>query len=124
MIYEAVLLTGVLAVTFLLPHLFLGLAFGVAAPGALLWLHLFAVLLAYFGGFWKHGGQTLAMKTWKIRLVAADRRPLSNRQILLRFLLAWPALALFGVGLLWALVDRERQFLHDRLAGTRLVRTA
>jgi len=35
--------------------------------------------------------------------------------------LAWPSLAFLGCGLLWALFDRDRQFLHDRLAGTRIV---
>ena len=32
------------------------------------------------------------------------------------------ALALLAVNYAWALVDRDRRFLHDRLAGTRLVR--
>ncbi len=35
--------------------------------------------------------------------------------------LAFATLAVSGVGLGWALFDRDRQFLHDRLAGTRLV---
>ncbi|MFN9122921.1 MAG: RDD family protein, partial [bacterium] len=41
---------------------------------------------------------------------------------LYRYLLAWPSVLAAGAGLAWALVDRDRQFLHDRLAGTRLVR--
>ena len=60
------------------------------------------------------------MKTWRIRLVAADGGAVSPGQAILRFVLCWPSLLLAGVGLLWALVDRDRQFLHDRLAGTRL----
>ena len=36
-------------------------------------------------------------------------------------LLAFASLALTGVGIGWALVDRDGQFLHDRLAGTRLI---
>jgi len=39
----------------------------------------------------------------------------------LRYALAWPSVLLFGAGLLWALIDRDRQFLHDRLAGTCVV---
>jgi len=31
------------------------------------------------------------------------------------------AVALWPLSILWALVDRDRQFLHDRLAGTRLI---
>jgi len=121
LLYEALLLLGVLAPTFILPHLALGLAFAVTAPGWLLWLHIFIVLGAYFLWYWRHGGQTLAMQTWKIALVGLDGRPPAPKQLHCRYLLAWPSLLLFGVGLLWALIDRDRQFLHDRLCGTRIV---
>jgi uncharacterized RDD family membrane protein YckC len=76
-------------------------------------LFIAVVLAAYFVWCWLRGGQTLAMKAWRIRLV--DVTP---RKALLRFALA---LALLPVSILWALVDRDRQFLHDRLAGTRLI---
>ncbi len=121
MLYESLLLIGVLSVAFILPHLLLGMLWNVALPGLLLWLHVFLVLLAYFGWLWRRNGQTLAMQTWKIKLVSAGGQPLSNRQILLRYVAAWPSLMFFGIGILWALVDRDRQFLHDRLAGTRLI---
>ncbi len=121
MLYESFLLLGVLSAAFILPHLLLGLVWQVALPGLLLWLHVFIVLLAYFGWLWKRNGQTLAMQTWKIKLVTANGMPLANRQIFLRYTLAWPSLLACGIGILWALVDRDRQFLHDRLAGTRLV---
>lgn len=122
MLYEAFLLAGVLAVAFVLPQLLLGMARQTAAHGLMLWLHVFAVLLVYFLWFWRHGGQTLAMKTWKIRLVSSDGAPPASRQLLLRYVLAWPSLLLCGLGVIWALFDRDRQFLHDRLAGTRLIR--
>ena len=119
--YEALLLSAVLTVTLILPHVLLG-AFGhrLATP-PVLWAHLFLVLLVYCVWFWSHGGQTLAMKTWRIRLLTPAGLPVRPAQALLRYLLCWPSLALGGVGSLWALVDRDRQFLHDRLAGTRLV---
>ena len=123
MIYESLLLLGVLAVTFLLPHLMLGAALQRVAPESWLWLHLFLVLMAYFVWFWRKSGQTLAMQTWKIKLVGADGMTrVTRRQALLRYALAWPSLLLCGAGVFWALFDRDRQFLHDRLAGTRLVR--
>lgn len=124
MVYESFLLLGVLSVTFVLPHLLLGVIWNVSVPGSLLWLHIFVVLLAYFGWLWKRNGQTLAMQTWKIRLVSDNGEALTTKQVLLRYSLAWPSLLLFGLGILWALVDRDRQFLHDRLAGTRLVKAA
>lgn len=122
MLYESFLLLGVLSVAFVVPHLLLGMARKAALPGPLLWLHVFIVLLAYFGWLWKRSGQTLAMQTWKIKLVSANDMPLTTRQIFLRFCLAWPSLLGCGIGILWALFDRDRQFLHDRLAGTRLIR--
>lgn len=122
MLYESFLLLGVLSVAFVVPHLLLGMARKAALPGPLLWLHVFIVLLAYFGWLWKRSGQTLAMQTWKIKLVSANGMPLTTRQIFLRFCLAWPSLLGGGIGILWALFDRDRQFLHDRLAGTRLIR--
>jgi uncharacterized RDD family membrane protein YckC len=83
---------------------------------------LLALASVYFIWQWLHGGQTLAMKTWRIRVVAVGDAPLDLRRALLRFVLAAAGTLLFGVGFAWALVDRDRQFLHDRLAETRLVK--
>jgi uncharacterized RDD family membrane protein YckC len=70
------------------------------------------VFAAYFMGCWLRGGQTLAMKAWGIRLVQV-----TPRKALIRLILA---ALLLPISILWALFDRDRQFLHDRLAGTRL----
>ena len=86
-------------------------------------LYLLGVMMLYFVVFWKRGGQTLAMKTWRIRLVRQDGGPLSTAQCVLRFSLAAFGLLCAGAGFLWALVDPERQFLHDRLCKTRLIKT-
>jgi uncharacterized RDD family membrane protein YckC len=50
-----------------------------------------------------------------------DGQAVRPAQALLRYLLCWPSFAMAGAGILWALVDRDKQFLHDRIAGTRLV---
>jgi uncharacterized RDD family membrane protein YckC len=114
MAYEAILL---FAVAFFAAWLFY-FASGArdATSGWLrhaLQLFIVAVFAAYFLWCWLRGGQTLAMKAWGIRLV--DVTP---GKALLRFVLA---LALLPASIAWALFDRDRQFLHDRLAGTRLV---
>ena len=80
-----------------------------------------AVAGAYFAWFWTHGGQTLPMKTWRLRLVRADGAPVSLARAVHRYLLAALGLFALGLGFLWALVDRDRQFLHDRLAGTAII---
>jgi uncharacterized RDD family membrane protein YckC len=105
----------------MLPHLALGMAFNIALPGWILLSHVFIVLGAYFVWYWHHGGQTLAMQTWKIRLTTPSGAEPSLARLTLRYALAWPSLVYLGAGLFWAIFDRDRQFLHDRLAGTRLV---
>lgn len=121
MIYESLLVTAVVFVA-ALPFLYL---IGTAESGWMrhvFQLYLLGVLFAYFSAFWLRSGQTLAMKTWRIRLVDRNGGRITLRQALLRFFLALFGLMLGGIGFLWALVDRDRQFLHDRIAGTRLVR--
>nr|WP_233167884.1 RDD family protein [Xylophilus sp. ASV27] len=103
---------------------------------------LFVVFGIYFVWFWSKG-QTLAMKTWHIRLVDAAGRPVTQPRALARYVLSWlwllPPLAgaalfhldaaetsviVLGWVAVWALLSRfhaQRQFLHDALAGTRLV---
>ena len=78
------------------------------------------VVGAYFVGFWTRGGQTLAMKTWRIRLESAGGGKVDAARAVRRYLFALVGTAALGIGFLWAFLDREGQFLHDRLAGTRL----
>ncbi len=121
MCYETLLTSALLAVSLLLPHLLIGaLTHRVATP-LFLWAQLFLTLLAYFVWFWTAGRRTLAMKTWKMRLLTQEGLPLRPAQALLRFLLCWPSILLGGIGIFWAFLDHDHQFLHDRLAGTRLV---
>lgn len=122
MLYESMLLLGVLALTFMVPYLLLGLGLGFTPPGWLAWLHVFLVLGFYFVWYWHRHGQTLAMQTWRLKLVNADdgRNPDKVRGWL-RYALSWPSVLVGGVGLIWAVFDPDRQFLHDRLAGTRVV---
>lgn len=103
---------------------------------------LFVVFGIYFTWFWSKG-QTLAMKTWHIRVVGRDGRPVSQPKAFMRYLLSWlwflpplvliapfklPAgesfVLLLGWIAVWAIASRfhpQSQFWHDALAGTRLV---
>lgn len=87
----------------------------------LLQLWVFLVCGAYFLWFWTRGGQTLPMKTWNLRLVRGDGCPMDAFHSVHRYVLAVLGFCALGLGFLWALVDRDKQFLHDRLAGTALV---
>ncbi len=108
---------------------------------------VFIVFGVYFAWFWAKG-QTLAMKTWNIRIVDYNGRPVPQWRGLVRYLLSWlwflpplaglwlarhqdvavsageSVVAVIGWVLVWALLSRfhaQRQFLHDALAGTRLI---
>lgn len=123
MLYEGLVVFSILLIGFWLPQALLsGIGLGFSARG--LWLHILVLLMLYFLWFWLHGGQTLPMKTWKLKLANPDDRPPRPTQALLRYLAAWPSILLFGIGIFWALVDKDKQFLHDRIAGTRIVSSA
>jgi uncharacterized RDD family membrane protein YckC len=114
-IYDCLLLLAVLLVASLL---FLVIFGDATLPPKRHYFQAFILLCCatYFVGFWMHGGQTLAMRTWRFRLVSSSGH-LTLQQALIRFALSPIGLALF----IWAWVDKEKCFLHDRLAGTRLV---
>lgn len=122
LIYEALLLTAVVLTAG-------GIATGIAhaadlpQPRVLTRLVVIAVCAAYFAVQWCGRGQTLPMKTWRIRIQTVSGKRLSVSQALLRMTAATIGYAAFGLPILWALIDRDRQFLHDRIAGTRLVVT-
>ncbi len=142
MLYESLLLFGVLIIVGLAFALIMQQRHALYLRQALQYCLVLALGL-YFVWFWIHGGQTLPMKTWRIRLVTTTGRSVTPLRAISRYMLAWlwclPGLALaWMMGahgwmlvlipsinmLAWALaiyLDPQRQFLHDRLAGTRLI---
>ena len=118
--YEVLLLAAVLF-TGALPFLLLAGDSDSAVLRPLFQCYLLLLAGSYFVWQWTRGGQTLPMKTWRLKLVTREGAPLTLRHGLRRFLFALAGLALAGIGFAWALVDPDRQFLHDRLAGTRIV---
>ncbi len=140
-LYEGLLLFAVVFVGGLLLSSF-GVFTGHPLSRSLMQMVWLLVLGVYFVWFWSQG-QTLAMKTWHITVVDKTGRPLTRVRALTRYALSWlwvlPPLAVtaplklpmseiavltLGWAAVWALLSRfhpERQFLHDILAGTRLV---
>lgn len=106
---------------------------------------LFLISALYFLWFWTHGGQTLPMRSWQLRLVSKQGGPVTLKPALVRFMFAWlwfipPFLAMwllnwpsrwsiyssvfFGWLALYALLSKllpQQQFLHDVISGTRLI---
>lgn len=142
MLYESILLFGVIFAA--------DFAFDILTQSrhALMLRHirelwLFLVIGLYFVFFWHRSGQTLAMKTWRIRVIDIQAPRLPLIKAIVRYCLAWmwflPGLAVaaqfglknwssvavvvigFTLWLLTAVFDKDRQFLHDRLAKTRLI---
>jgi uncharacterized RDD family membrane protein YckC len=120
-VYEALLLAALLIAA---TAIFIAIA-GDAREQPLhsvLQIYLLALGAAYFVWSWTGGRRTLAMRTWRLRLVDRRGEPPSVGAALVRFLVAVATWPLGALPLWWALIDRERKFLHDRAAGTHLVR--
>ena len=123
--YDSLLL---LALWFATSALLLAASGGqLSMPGRPLWLlwllraSLLAVTFLFWAGFWTHGGQTLGMRAWRLRLVSDDGGPITWPQAARRCLAASLSLAALGLGYLWILIDPQRRAWHDRLSGTRVV---
>jgi uncharacterized RDD family membrane protein YckC len=145
MVYEAVLLFGVV---FIVSYALLAaLRWTYPLPGAqraALQGVLFVAVGAYFVWCWTRSGQTLALKTWRLKVVGPDSSPPSMPRATARYVLAWhlwiPGLAYiavtgvdvvpnlvalaagFALLLLPAATDPQRRLLHDRWTATRVVR--
>lgn len=119
LIYEALV---VIALSFLCALVFI-LLVGDATHGVkrvCLQLFLWFAIGVYFVWCWHKSGQTLAMQTWKLQIVNQNLNLLSVKMAIARYVLSTLSLMLFGLGFLWAIVDREHLFLHDRLLKNKL----
>ena len=120
MIYEGVLLAALLLAA---TALFLIVAGDSSHPPlrTLLQAYLLSVAGMYLVWSWTGGRRTLAMRTWRIRLVDRHGGAPGLRTALVRYVWALLGIGACALGLIWSIFDAERQFLHDRIAGTRLV---
>lgn len=120
MLYDGLLLVAIFMLAGLLALTVTG---GEAVPSGSFWFQAYLLLIAmlFLCGFWINGGQTLGLRSWRLRVESADGGPVDARQALLRFAAAFLALAPAGLGLFWLVIDPERRAWHDRLSGTRVV---
>jgi len=121
-IYDLLLLAGLLMLAATPVVLIIGGAPS-SLPGRVAYqAYLLAVMFGFFGWFWTHGGQTLGMRAWRMRLVSTDSGPVTWTQAARRFVAAGVSLMVLGLGFLWIFHDRERRAWHDRLSATYLIR--
>lgn len=121
MTYESLLLIALLGTATLV---FIVIA-GDATQGFkhhLLQCSLWLIAGFYFVISWTKVGQTLAMKTWKVKVQNKDGQMLSLDRAIYRYCLATLSLFLFGAGFIWAVFDRDGAYLHDRIVGCHLIR--
>ena len=118
--YDILLITAVLFMT-TIP--FIAIRSGEPVePGAPAYqFALLAVTYAFFVGFWARKGRTLGMQSWGLQLQDASGASPTFVACSIRFAVAIVSWALFGLGFLWQLVDKDNLTWHDRASGTRLV---
>ena len=139
MVYDTMLLFGVLFIAILIPSLLFGSQpavlgddpaihepvihdFTPMLSGPLFQLYLLAVIIAFFCYFWlKNGGQTLGMQAWRLQLQDHSGAAVTLKQCLLRFFSAALSLLPLGAGYWWIWLDKDRLSWHDRWSKTRVV---
>lgn len=87
-------------------------------------LYLIFVMCGFYTCLWIYRGQTLGLLAWKLKIESLDGKPVQLQQALLRFILAFPSIGLFGLGLLWSVFDSDGLALHDRLSKTKIIYTS
>ena len=117
MLYDGLLLV---AVWFAATALLLAWRNGEAIPPHHVYytIYLLGIGFAFFGGFWIHGGQTLGMRAWNIRVLSENGKRIRLSQAALRYIFAWVSLGAVGLGYWWSLLDRRRRCWHDRFSAT------
>lgn len=113
--FSIVIVAGILSVSFTALT-------GIKPPDVLMILLYALMAYGFFIWFWTHGGQTLGMRAWKVRVVTEGGQPLNRQQATSRFLWALLSWAALGTGFLVSLIDPEKLTWHDRFSRTRLVR--
>ena len=120
LVYEAMLLAGILfAGTALFTLILQGMASGWSRAALQLWLATIAAV--YFCAQWCVTGQTLPMKTWRLRVVGPDYLPVTAGRAVCRYVAALMGALLLGFGFVWMLFDPEHRYLHDRISGSRII---
>lgn len=89
--------------------------------GAILFALMVASAFGFYAWFWMKSGQTLGMIAWRLRLETPAGQLVGLDRAALRWLLAWPSFALFGVGFFWLYIDPNGDTMHDRFSRTRVV---
>lgn len=122
MIYDGLLLFAVLMMATLPYILIIGGPPQSSVTRLGLQLYLLTIIVSFFVWFWTHGGQTLGMRSWRLKLVANNGGAISRSMAFKRLLAALLSLLAVGLGYFWILLDPHKRAWHDILSNTRLIR--
>lgn len=84
-------------------------------------IYMASIIIIYFGWFWTHGGQTLGMQTWKIKLISNISQAVTWRQALIREFTACVSWLFLGLGFIWSVFDIQKRSWHDITSSTTLI---
>jgi len=115
-LYDCLLL---IAIFFIIATIAIALNDGQAVQHPLFYVALLIVAYLFFDWFWRHGGQTLGMRAWRIKVVATNQEKVTFKQSASRFI---TGLALFGFTYISVFVSPSQQALHDKLSKTKIIR--
>ena len=114
-LYDCLLL---IALFFIITSIAIAFNHGNAIQGFAYYLFLFIVAFLFYDWFWRHGGQTLGMRAWRIKVESLDSQNITFKQSLSRYLTGF---LLFGITLLYMPFSTQQTALHDRISKTRIV---
>lgn len=83
--------------------------------------YLVFLSFVFYGWFWTHGGQTLGMRAWKLKLINENGSTINWTQAFFRFCYAAISWLPFGAGYLWMLVDKRKKAFHDKASHTFII---
>ena len=84
--------------------------------------YIFLVSYIFYAWFWIRSGQTLGMRTWKVKVITYDGSKLNWGNSFIRYLVAIVSLLAFGLGFFWSLWDKQKRTWHDIASRTRLIK--
>jgi len=85
-------------------------------------IYIFVIAYLYFAWCWTRSGQTLGMRTWKMKVVNEDESKLTWGTSLLRFVIAMLSWLPLGLGFVWSIWDKQHRTWHDIASKTKLVK--
>lgn len=121
MCYDSLLLAAILLVAGFIPLLFLGSESLTGLTRSFFQTYLFIIIFMFYAWFWTHGGQTLGMRAWRLRIQNDDGTAINWSQAVLRFMCAMVSWGLFALGFLWIIVDPKKLAWHDRFSNSKVV---